>query len=411
MSRLLLLVIALALCAPSAFAADPPSASEGSWPQWNGPTRDGRSPETGFLRAWPKDGPEVLWKHKLGGGFSGVAVDKGHLYTMVSDDDDSYAVCWNALTGKELWRQRIGERFEDSMGGPGPRSTPSVTDRRVIVMTGAGKLAALNAVNGTPLWRRDLVKELTGISPRWGYSQSPLVHKGRVYLDVGGVPNRMVMAFDAETGKDLWASGMGPAGYSSPIMARLAGIDQLVVFTGNRVLGARPSDGEILWRRKWATKYDVNAATPLMVGPDRIFISSGYGTGGAVIEVVKKGGGFGVNEIWFSEKMKNQWATSVLHQGHIFGFDAERFTCLDAVSGKVRWSEAGFGRGSVVLADGLLFVLGEECDMALAQASSARFETTGVFHPLGDKCWTAPSIAGGRMYLRDEEHVMAVRIR
>ncbi len=407
----LLIVFALALCAPAAFAADPPSATEGSWPQWNGPNRDGRSPETGLLREWPKGGPEVVWKRKLGGGFSGIAVDRGHLYTMASDDKDTYGVCWNALTGTELWRTRIDGRYEDSMGGSGPRTTPTVTGRRVIVMSGTGKLAALNAVNGTLVWQRDLVKELAGIIPKWGYSQSPLVHQGRIYVDAGAVPNRMLMAFDAETGKEIWGSGMGPAGYSSPIISRLAGLEQLVFFVGNRVLGARPSDGEILWERKWSTSYDVNAATPLVVGPDRVFVASGYGTGGAVLEVLKEGDGFGVNEVWFSKKFRSQWATPVLHKGYLYGFDATRFACVDAATGEEMWAQEGFDRGSVVFADDLLFVLGEECDMALAEATSEGFKNKGAFHPLGVKCWTAPSIAGGRMYLRDEKYAVALKVR
>lgn len=401
-------LLAALLCALALPAlAAPPVA----WPQWLGPTRDGVSTEKGLLRAWPEGGPKRLYKRKLGKGFSGLTVADGHIFTMMADDKTEYAVCLNLADGAEIWRFGADVRFEDHMGGPGPRATPTFVDGKVVVVSGSGKVFALDARNGSRIWSRDLVADFGGRPPRWGYSGTPLVAGGRVYVDVGGRPGSSVVAFDLATGKTLWSSGEDVPGYSAPVLLTLAGVQQLVVFTGTKASGLSPADGKSLWSVPWRTDYDVNAATPLQLSADSLFLASGYGVGGARLQLAATGGRWTATEAWRTKSMKNQMATSVLVDGHLYGFDAARLTCLDAATGEKRWNQQGLGRGSLITADGLLFILSEDGDVVLADASPKGYVERGRVSVLEEPCWTVPSLADGRLFVRDTEHLAVFSVK
>ena len=175
------------------------------------------------------------------------------------------------------------------------------------------------------------------------------------------------------------------------------------------VTAVTPAEGRLLWRHTWHTSYDVNAATPVFVAPDRIFISSGYDKGAALLRI--KAGGAGVEQVWQSRVMKNHMATSVLHQGHLYGFDAGILKCIEAASGESAWRKRGLGKGSLILADGHLFVLGEGGDLALVEATPIEYREKGRVEIFKSKCWTAPSLSGGKLYLRDEREIVCLDVR
>lgn len=394
------LALGLFLAAGGALAAD--------WPQFRGPNRDGVSRETGLLKSWPAGGPKVLWKIPIGEGYSHIVVSSGRLYTLYGQGDQEFAVALDAATGKAIWRTPIDRKYRSDMGN-GPRSTPTVDGGLVYALSGNGRLVALSAKDGRKVWEHDLPDEFDARIPGWGVSTSPLVEGNLLLVDVGGRGGKSLAAFDKKTGRVVWTSQSDSAGYSAPIAVTVGGVRQVIFFTGTSVVSVSPRDGKLLWRVPWRTDWDVNAATPIFVAPDRVFISSGYGVGAALFRIKAAGGKAGVEEVWRSRGMKNQFSSSVLHNGTIYGFDDSTFKAMDAATGKERWKQRGFAHGSLILADGHLVVLSERgCDLALVEATPQAYREKGRTEVLSGKCWTAPTVANGRLYLRNEEELKAL---
>lgn len=393
------LALALCLLAGTALAAD--------WPQFRGPHRDGVSRETGLLKNWPAGGPKVLWKVPLGEGYSHLAVSKGRLFTLYGAGNTDFAAAYDAATGKQIWRAPLGPKYTDGQGN-GPRSTPTVDGGMVYTLTATGRLSALNAADGKKVWEHDLRAKFGAEPPQWGISTSPLVEGNLLLVDAGGSGGKSLVAFDKKTGKAVWTSQNELAGYSAPIAITVGGVRQVVFFTGRAVLAVSPKDGKLLWRVSWKTDYDVNAAAPIFVPPDKLYVSSGYGVGAALFQIKVTEGRVGAEEVWKSRRMKNQFSSSVLHNGHIYGFDDSVLKCIVAATGEEKWKESGFGHGSLILADGHLIVLSERGKLVLVEATPAGYREKGSNQILSGKCWTAPTLADGRLYLRNEETMLAL---
>jgi outer membrane protein assembly factor BamB len=397
--RRLTIALSLSLLAGAALAAD--------WPQFRGPNRDGISRETGLLKNWPAGGPKVVWKAPAGEGFSHLTVAKGRLFTLYGEGSNEVAVAYDAATGKQIWKTPLGSKFLSDQGN-GPRSTPTVDGDMVYTLTASGRLAALNAADGKKVWQRDLRGELGAEPPQWGISTSPLVEGNLLLADVGGSGGRSLVAFDKKTGKTVWATQNEQAGYSAPIAITVGGVRQIIFFTGRAVLSVSPKDGKLLWRKPWETDWDVNAATPIFVAPDKLYVSSGYSTGAALFRIKVEGGKASADEVWRNRRMKNQFSSSVLHNGHIYGFDNSVLKAIDVNTGEEVWKESGFGHGSLILADGHLVVLSERGKLLLVEATPAGYREKGSSQILSGKCWTGPTVANGRLYLRNEEQLLAL---
>ena len=392
--------MAVLLSVAAAVAAD--------WPQYRGPERTGISAETGLQHTWPAAGPEILWRAPLGGGYSGVAVVGEQVFTMYSREDAEYVACFAADTGKELWRTRVdGTRRDDQ--GSGPRSTPTVDRGMVFALSAGGNLVAVRAGDGHELWARNLKKEFGAPVPRWGVSTSPLVEGEMLLLDAGG-PGSSLVALDRKTGETRWTAYDDRPGYSAPIAATILGTRQILSFAGTSLVSVRADDGTVLWKVPWKTSYDVNAAVPILVAPDKVFLSSGYDKGAGLFRVRNAENGWKVEEIWRSRVMKNHFNSSILHEGHIYGFDNGTLKCIEAGSGQEKWSHRGFSKGSLILADGHLIVLGESGQLALVEATPTAYKEKSSVQILRGRTWTMPSLAGGRLYLRNREELIALDI-
>ena len=394
--------------ATSLYAADKFAAAD--WPQWLGPDRNGVSVTAGLLTTWPATGPTEVWRKELGRGFSGVSVFAGNAYTMVMDSAGEYAVGLDAVTGKELWRTRIGPFYREGQGGDGPRCTPTVHRGLVYVLGANGALVALDASNGARRWSVDLKKEYGSRRPNWGFSSSPLVEGSMLLVEGGGASGRAIMAFHKSDGRLLWATLDDKIGYASPIVANLGGVRQVLFFTTVGLTSVSLVNGGLHWRYKWPTPYDVNVATPVLVPPDKVFISSAYDTGGALVQVSWEGGKAKVREVWKSKVMKNHFGTSVYYDGYIYGFDNAILKCIDAHTGVEQWKARGYGKGTLIVADGHLIVLSERGKLALVKAQHNEFVEVAAANVLKGKCWTVPSLADGRLYLRNEREIVCLDV-
>ena len=402
-------LFALVLCAFPALAQDWSHWQSAGWPQWLGPDRNGISPETGLFG--PEPSFEESWRVQAGKGFSGLSIVGNRIYTMYIHDQAEYAVCLDAGNGEVLWRTRTDGMLVERQGGDGPRATPTVDGGTVYVFSAHGKLHALDSQTGAQQWSRDLVREFGSKRPRWGFCPSPLVAGDLVLIEAGGKRGHSLIAFDKTSGEVAWATGSDNPGYSSPIAATIGQTRQAVFFTGYGLVAVAPQHGRVLWKHPWTTSHDVNAATPVFIPPNRFFISSGYGTGGTVVEVAATDGRYQVAEVWRNKNMKNHFATSIYYQGHLYGFDNAILKCIDAETGAEKWKTRGYGKGTLIAADGHLVVLGERGNLGVAEATPVGFVEKAKTQVFGrSKCWTVPSLVAGRLYLRNESEIVCINV-
>ncbi len=400
------------------------AAQAADWPQWRGPQRDGISSETGLLQSWSADGPAVQWRTRLGNGFSGISIANGRVFTMFAQGDDEFAICLDAETGAERWRHRTGPYYKETQGGDGPRSTPTVEGEIVYVLGATGKLFALAAASGAPIWEKDLVAEFDSEVPKWGFSTSPLIEGDLLLVEAGGRDGNFVVdmvidrktavtavALDKATGATAWTALNEKMSYSSPIAFTAAGARQLAYFTAYSLTGLAPEDGRVYWRYPYKTRYDVSAATPIFIPPNRLFISTGDDNGGAVLQIKSDSDSLAIEPVWQNKKMKNHFGTSVLYEDHLYGFDNAILKCLDAHTGQEKWKTRGYGKGTLIVADSQLIVLGEEGQLGLVEATPAGFREKSKAQVLNGRCWTMPSLADGRLYVRDESEIVCLNVQ
>lgn len=378
------------------------------WPQWLGPDRNGISKETGILKTWPADGPHVLWRTISGEGYSGMSISVGKLYTSFGVESDEVLVCADAQTGKEIWRYRMDSKFTNQFGH-GTRATPTVHDGLVYNVSAGGKLVAVNANSGKEVWTHNLTQEYGAKVPTWGIATSPLVYGETLLVDVGGSGTHGFMAFNKKTGKVVWETATGLPGYSAPIAIETGGIKQALNFTGNSLISVNPETGKQYWSYPWQTSYDVNAATPVFIAPDKVFVSSGYNTGAAVLQMSANNGSVNVQEIWRSRAMRNHFSTSIYLNGYLYGFDEGTLRCIDANSQEKKWAKRGFGKGSLIYADGHLIVLSERGKLVLIEAKPGEYVEKASAQMLKGRCWTVPTLLGGKLYIRNQKEMLCLQ--
>ena len=386
--------------------ADDHSTAE--WAQWRGPNRDGISSETGFLKNWPKEGPKVLWHIPLGDGYSGISIAQGKVYTMSAEGSDEYVICLDASSGEEVWRFRSGAKFTESRGD-GPRSMPTVHGNSVFALGAEGKLYALDAGDGTKLWARNFVEEFDSKIPTWGFSSSPLIEDNLVLVEAGGKDGKSIVAFDKKSGNVVWTTHTDEVGYSSPIAIDFGGVRQIIFLTSKTLLSVAPEDGQIYWKYAWPE--GINIATPIFIPDDKIFISASYDKGAVLLKMVVDEDGIGIEEVWKSRVMKNHFNSSVLQGDYLYGFDNAILTCIEANTGEEQWQQRGFEKGSLLLADGYLIILGEKGKLALVEANPSEYKEKARFQLFDDKCWTVSTLAGGKLYLRTQKEMVCLDLR
>ena len=409
MSTVRTALFALVLGALPALAQDWSHWQWTGWPQWLGPHRNGISPETGLFGKAPSF--KESWRVHAGQGSSGLSVVGDRLYTMYIHSGYDYAVCLDARNGEVRWRTRTTGDDPSGWRGGSPRATPTVDGKMVYVFTAHGKLHALDSQFGTQRWSRDIVLEFDSVRPGRGFAASPLVERNLVLIEAGSKSGHSLIAFDKTSGDVAWTAGSDERGYSSPIIATIGQTRQAVFFTGYGLIAVAPQKGRVLWKYPWITGQSTNAVTPVFIPPNRFFISSGYGMGGSVVEVTATDKGYEVAEVWRNKKMQNHSATSIYYQGYLYGFDGSILKCLDAETGEEKWKTRGYGKGTLIVADGHLVILGERCNLGIAEATPAGFvEKANIsvfFHSI---CETVPSLVDGQIYLRDNKEIVGINI-
>lgn len=408
---------------PAAAAAAPASTSTAAkdvkapsdpkggapWPQWRGANRDGISAETGWRKDWPADGPRALWRVKVGEGMSSPVIAGGRLFTQGNDGQDKEQIfALDAATGEELWKHSLPcktSAHEMPIVPNGPGATPTVAGGHVFAVTREGDLVCIEANTGQLAWRKNLVTDLGGKRPIYGFSQSPLVEGNTVFVDLGAEKEKTgsTAALDASTGEVRWKAGTGEAGYSSARSFTRDGQAYVAMFKGEALDVFDPRDGRVVWSHRTTARDFTNSVTPVFVG-HRILVSN-TGTDEAALLDWDAGAAPDVRPAWTHKQFALLFNTAIPHDGCLFAFNEKRrghheFTCIDAATGASRWVSDAVPTSTFILADGHWLFLTRDGEVVLAPATAAELKPTARFKAVEGKCYATPTLANGRLYIR-----------
>ncbi len=405
----LLLLIFLSRCQ----SAKPSFHDE--WSQYRGPNGAGISLSTARIQTGSSDKlPHQVWKRSIGDGFSGIVLSGDQLIVAFGEDSSEYLAGFNRTNGDENWRCPIGKLFVEEFGD-GPRGTPAVDGDQAFIYNSWGHLYSVDIRTGGLLWEAALTDqfEIPMIEPRRGFTTSPLIIDDKVIIYTGGMDSTAFMALNKITGEVMWRTGSTRGSYSSPVVAVIYGVKQ-ILFTTTRVIETDEGrkgiynvvsispDGEKLWEGPGLPGV---VAMPVFVAPDKVFISSSVEIGSKLIQVHQEGDVFNAKEVWSNKNLRNHFNSSVYYEGYIYGFSNATLECLDAATSERKWRKRGFGKGSLIVADNKLLILSDKGKLGIAEATSEEYKELAKAQVIKGKSWTSPSFADGKLYLRNRKEM------
>jgi outer membrane protein assembly factor BamB len=377
------------------------SVGDDDWPQFRGKNRDGVAHAVAEIKSWPKEGPRLAWQVDIGAGFSGISVYGDRIFTMFADGKNEFLGCFELASGKEIWRVQVDEMLKNQHGN-GPRSTPAVDEQNVYGLSSRGHLMAVEKKTGKLQWKAFCKQDFQGEGPDLGFSSSPLVEENMLILQTGAVNGKALVAFDKRSGRILWTTGYGGEGYCSPTSFVIGGERQFLYVVSEKAVALSVA-GKTLWEKRAGPGL---IAMPLFIAPDKVFILGSGGGNGVLLKIAKAQNNFAAEEVWSNNQLRDSFGAPVFYNGHLYGFSGAFLVCADLATGARKWAQRGFGAGAVVLAGAHLIVMGEKGNVALVQATPEKYLEIGGFQALQGKCWTAPTIARGKLLLRN--HVKMV---
>jgi outer membrane protein assembly factor BamB len=386
---------------PSADAA-PAKSTRSYWTNFRGPARDGRYEETPIRTNWPAEGLPLLWKQPIGGGYASFVVAEGMAFTIEQRRRQEIVAAYDVETGRELWTQGSDAEFKESMGGDGPRATPTWEAGRLWALGAEGDLRCFEAKTGKLNWSKNILKDNGAANLQWGMSGAPLIVDDKVVVLPGGRAGSSVVAYNKLTGAQVWKSLNDTQAYVSPMLMTLAGKRQIVVVTANRIVGLAVDNGSLLWESSWNTDMGINCSQPIVIDANRFFISSGYGKGAALVEITGSGDQLTARKVWENTSMKNKFNSSVVYEGNVYGLDETILTCVDVKTGERRWKGGRYGFGQVILASGHLIVITDTGELVLVKATPDKHTELARFSAIEGKTWNYPAIAEGRLLVRNQ---------
>jgi outer membrane protein assembly factor BamB len=386
-------------------AADAPS-----WPRFHGPAGNNISSDTGLLKEWPEGGPALIWTAEgIGEGFASVTLSGGLIYTAGNIGEKTVVTALD-LSGKIAWQSAAGAAWTASP--PGTRGTPTVDGDRVFYENPYGDLFCFHAKTGQGIWKRNILNDFAGKNIQWALSESVIVDGNRLICAPFG-QKASVVALDKRSGKTIWAAPPteGPAGYATATIVESKGLRMILTMSGKALVGINAENGAGLFRYEHLTKYDVNALTPIFIDGS-VFISSGYGAGSEMVKLNFRRGKVTAERAWESKEMDNHHGGVALVDGYLYGTSNQgNWVCYDPKNGDVKYSERGTGKGSLTVAEGMLYTLSESDHVvALVKATPEAHQIVSRFTiPDGtkDPSWAHPVVCGGRLYIRYRDRLLA----
>jgi outer membrane protein assembly factor BamB len=383
------------------------------FPEYLGPGRLGVLPRAHFGRDWEARPPRLLWRRQVGAGWGGFAVVGDYALTQEQRGPDECVVCYHVPDGAEVWVHADRVRFESSMGGPGPRATPTVAGGRVYTVGAAGLLNCLDGETGRALWSLNILEDNGAGNLDHGVCGSPLVVDDLVIVSPTGADGISLAAYDRTTHKRRWRGGRDRASYNSPLLTELAGARQVLVYNEAGVAGHDLASGGVLWSFPWTNSQHVNCSEPIpnAGGPGQVYVSTGYGKGSALCRVTgSPGGKWSAEAVWQTRQMQAKFTTPVVHGGHVYGLDDGILACQDLATGRRLWKDGRYGHGQVLLAGGLLLVQAEDGDVVAVEPVPEGLHELGRLAALPGRTWNTLALAGRRLLVRNDREAVCYEL-
>ena len=390
-------------------AAPAVTARAAEWPGFRGASRDGVVRGVRIATDWTTTPPVELWRRAIGPGWSSFSVLGDHLYTQEQRGEDEIVACYKVSTGEPVWMHRDPNRFYESNGGAGPRATPTLSGGRVFAFGATGVLNALDADTGVRAWSRNVATDVKRVIPGWGFTSSPIVVGDVVIVAASGT----LAAYETATGNPKWVGPRQLGSYSSPHLATIDGVQQVILLSGSGAAGISPVDGSLLWESKYEAGTPI--VQPAITADGDVLVNSITMTGGSGIKrisLTKSDGGWAVAERWTSNGLKPYFNDFVVHKGHAYGFDGNILSSINLEDGKRNWKGGRYGNGQLVLlADqDLLLVISEDGELVLVNATTDKFTEVARMPALDAKTWNHPVVIGDLLLVRNGEEMAAFRL-
>jgi outer membrane protein assembly factor BamB len=377
------------------------TALASDWPCFMGPSGDGTSSETGIGKDWKLHPPKKIWETKMNDdGYAGAAIADGKVFIVDHKDSKDVVRALDFATGNDVWEYPYADAAKPSYGFA--RSTPAISEGRVYTLSLKGRVHCLDAKKGKKVWERNICRDFAEGKETKEYTPSPFIDGNRLILVPGG-KTAGVVALDKATGETIWQNGSDDPGCATPMRATLNGKPQYIVFSANQLAGLDVDTGAILWSVPWITQYGINAAQPIVIG-DRIFITSSYGVGCALVEVTRTGANFA----WKNKEMMAIFSSPLYRGGYVYGVTdpTREMMCMDPASGAVKWRQKGLMRGAAVFLDGVILDLdGERGELVMIRPNPERYEEIGRAKLLSGPCYTPPAVSDGKIVVRNKKKI------
>lgn len=384
---------------------------QGSYPQFLGPNRNAKVSGIPLSRDWETRPPELIWKQPVGEAWSAFAVSGNRAVTQEQDGGDELVVCYELLTGNKLWEYRYPARYDDPLGGIGPRATPTIEEDRVYALGALGDFMLLDLQTGEKRWGFNVLEKHGASLPDWGMAGSPLIEGDRVILSVGGRNSHSLVAYDKMTGGFVWSGGSDRIHWSSPVIYELAGKRQVLIFNYSALFAHDIADGSMLWQYEWDTDGMPHVAIPVPVGEDRIVLSSGYGKGAEMLKITRRDSGqLAAERVWRTLHLKAKFNNYVFKDGYLYGLDDGALTCIDVEKGRRTWKAGRYGHGQNILVDDLMILTAERGDVLLVEPVPEEARILGRFQALEGKSWNPPALVGEYLLVRNHLEAALYRL-
>jgi outer membrane protein assembly factor BamB len=370
------------------------------WPIYRGPQHNGFTSETDWIADFPATGPTQLWKASIGIGFSSMTISNGRVYAMGNSGkggpnaNQDTVFCFDADTGKEVWKHTYSCPLQPKYYEGGTLSTPTVDGNVVYTISKMGHLFCLDAATGSVKWQKNMNEDLGFKLPTWHFPGSPFIYENMLILNLGNAG----VALNKTNGSVIWDNGKDICGYATPLPFTMDGQKCVAILGASHITGVRISDGKVLWKSSFENRTKVNAADPIIVG-NEVFASSGYNHGCVKIKVT----GGNVETIWQNKNMRNKINCSMFWKGYFYGFDESKLTCLDFKDGSIKWADGSLGMGALMMStDGRMIIISDKGELVIANADPEKFDIISRAQILPkSKCWTTPILANGKIYARN----------
>ena len=385
------------------------TVTSSDWPGFRGANRDGIAAVSPGEFDWTKE-PTELWRHPVGRGWSSFAVVQGRAFTQEQRDELECVVCYDVKSGQQIWVHEDAERFDEPLGGPGPRATPTIHDAHIYSLGATGLLNCLDAISGELLWQKNILKEVDAFNIEWAMAGSPLIVGDLVIANPGGDKGKSVIAFDRLNGETIWTAGSEKASYAAPTCRTLLGQKQLIIFDGEGVKGYLPESGTKLWNVVWTNGPKVNVAEPIPISDRLLFIGSGYGQGSGLVELSRDGQEWKTETLWTSRHFKLKFNAAVQQGEFAYGIDEGILACLHMRTGKQVWKRGRYGYGQILLAGDAIVVQVEGGDVVFVEATTEKFQELLRFPALDGKSWNHPVVWNGLLLVRNGEEAVCFQL-